>query len=254
MDPDIQSFKGVLEQAGLPESPPPQHPTPTEHLPYEVESLGIPTETIPLEAVALPITSEEITARWGQLRGGWQRFRGMVSGAVGRARAASQNEVYDPARHNRTVQNQLYKHVAELPVRNFLAANDHRYARYAVGTVGAAERTRELTAEALGAPLYLVAAVGLTAWRGFANRTLQNAAPDSPLALVAREGARSRAYHQEVTWHKRNQCAADALLTPVTARQRAAAVQHHINQVPPPTPDELARIVEEVAKLHRPAA
>jgi hypothetical protein len=178
------------------------------------------------------MTSEQIAARWGQLQGGWQRFKGVVGGVVGRVRAAAKKEAYDPAVHNRAVQNQLYKHLGKAPVKSFLAENDPRYARYTAGTIGVAERTRELAAEAATAIPYVVALAGVVAIRGFNNLALTKAEADSPLAISAREGAakRDRKNNQPDAWKKHAARVNRIHEQPRNARERSAAVGHQLNQ------------------------
>ncbi len=211
----------------------------TEQLPEVRDTLDM----TPPAAIAPPMTSEEITQRWGQLQGGWQRLKGALSGAVGRARSTLKEEEYDPAKHNRTVQNQLYKHLGEAPVRGFLGQHDNRYNRYAAGKVGVAERSREIAAEALVAPPMVVACLGIAALRGFANLAVRKAEPGSPLAVLATEGAEGRERKLAKSQQQAKR-AAERRHAPTNARERLAAVKMRLDREknPSPTPEELRQM------------
>ncbi len=190
---------------------------------FRTERLTQPQEMLPPPLEAAPLTSEDITSRWGALQGRWQKFKGAVSGVVGRLRATLNGEEYDAGKHNRTVQNALYSHLGKAPVRQYLANNDPRYNDYANQKLSFTDKTREAAIGVALSPL-LLASVGVVAFRGFFNMAVRKAEAGSPLAHLANEGAEARQRKQEERAEKDAIRTADAYVRPRTGYHRRAAV------------------------------
>jgi hypothetical protein len=213
-----------------------------------VQEASVPPN--PIEADVIPQTDQEITERWGKLQSRWQRLKGVASGAVGRVKAAFNREAYDPAKHNRTVQNQLYKHLDKAGVDDLLAAKDNRYQRYAEGKLGKAESARETAA--LSAAIVPMA-VGLLAWRGVSNLLKNSAATRDIWNAVEREGGSSGWRGEAEAAAKRKRAQERG---PRSANQRATEVYYREKRKknPGPSAEELAKMRQEYENRQNRAA
>jgi len=95
-----------------------------------------------------PQTAEDFAQRWGQVQGRWQRIKAATVGAVaGRVRAFRRGESYDATKHNRVVQNEMYRGIGSVAVsdevRSHLMQHDaKRFATYASGKITTGEKIR----------------------------------------------------------------------------------------------------------------
>jgi hypothetical protein len=152
-------------------------------------ALQTPQNPLPVEAV--PQTAQDISARLSGLRGLMTKAKDAITvtargGEPGnefshelsvgqsikarllgrltlaRTRAAMRGEEYDPAVHNRTVQNNLYRHaVSDERVESHLQTHDPRFNRYAEGKIGRAEVIRRVPGDIVAAMIGVVAIVGI---------------------------------------------------------------------------------------------
>jgi hypothetical protein len=141
----------------------------------------------PLESP--PQTPTAFSQRWGRLQGTWQRVKAGTYGATaGRLRALKRGEAYDATKHNRVVQNEMYKSIGDLAVREHLFAYDpKRFNRYASHQLTRGESLRQ-NLEEIGS---LVPIVGVLALRGAGKLLLRNSKLESVGSYVGLAAAES---------------------------------------------------------------
>jgi|GEM_PF-2172731 len=176
-----------------------------------------------------PQTTEDFAQRWGQVQGRWQRIKAATVGAVaGRVRAFSRSESYDATKHNRVVQNEMYKSVGSIAVgaeiRSHLMQHDaKRFETYSSGKTTTGEKIRATVRDlaALG-PVIGVAAI-MGAGRLLGGKSEQGSVGAELAEGVENTGKRALDYLATNHTGKRAQERAKLVHTSIVDAQRAAA-------------------------------
>lgn len=166
-----------------------------------------------------PQTDEDFAARWGQMEGTWAKIKAGVGAAAGRVRAFRKGEEYDATKHNRVVQNEMYKDIGDVAVREHLFAHDtKRFDRYATGK----RRHVEIAGAALREAGLIGAFIGMSAIYGAGRLLEEVTAPGSSASVL---GVHMDQKAQKVMKHIDT-----AATTPTAASERASAVHRTLRK------------------------